>query len=288
MRAIRKFVGTLTGPRRYIFFAAVLLICIISLFIGIYIQFFYKYADTDPLMLGINIGSKKTEEEIYALKANFNNMFTNQLIINSENVRVDKIEPQRDLVYTAVELVDKDENYFDVNAKIPLINVNSDVAKQLNSDIQENFWAVANSVMRKKEGKSVYSVNYAAYINDEVLSLVIKSSLKEDNKAEKVVVKTYNYSLVSHREVTLDEMMKAKGVTEVEIQNTINQDIKTAYINARRIAEEYGVLYERDLNSDIYKLENTENYFLTQDGYVYIVYAYGNNDYTNEMDIIIF
>ena len=42
------------------------------------------------------------------------------------------------------------------------------------------------------------------------------------------------------------------------------------------------------LNSEIYKIENTQNFFLTQDGYVYIVYAYGNNDYTNEMDIIIF
>ena len=40
--------------------------------------------------------------------------------------------------------------------------------------------------------------------------------------------------------------------------------------------------------SGVYKIENTENFFLTQDGYVYLVYAYGNNDYTNEMDIIIF
>ena len=47
-------------------------------------------------------------------------------------------------------------------------------------------------------------------------------------------------------------------------------------------------MYERDLKSDMYKIENTTNYFLTQDGYIYIIYCYGNNDYTNEMDIIIF
>ena len=40
--------------------------------------------------------------------------------------------------------------------------------------------------------------------------------------------------------------------------------------------------------ADIYKIDNTSTFFLTQDGYVYIVYAYGNNDYTTEMDLIIF
>ena len=58
--------------------------------------------------------------------------------------------------------------------------------------------------------------------------------------------------------------------------------------NAKIIADQYGTLYERDLSSDMYKVENAKTYFLTQDGYVYIVYAYGNSDYTNEMDIIIF
>ena len=52
-------------------------------------------------MLGINIGSKKTAEEIDILKAEFNNLFTNSIVINSENVRVDRIEPSNDLVYVA-------------------------------------------------------------------------------------------------------------------------------------------------------------------------------------------
>ena len=160
--------------------------------------------------------------------------------------------------------------------------------KDINKFSIDEFWNVANNVMRKKEGTSVYTVNYAAFINDEVLSLVVKSSLKEESKPEKVVVKTYNYSLTEEREITLGEMIRAKGVTADEVQNTINQDIKTAYTNAKIIAAEYGVLYERDLNSEMYKVENTDNFFLTQDGFVYIIYAYGNEDYTNEIDIIIF
>ena len=84
-RAIRRFVSTLTGPKKYIFFAVLALICIVSICIGIYTQFFYKYSDTDPLMLGINIGSKKTAEEIDILKADFNNLFTNSIFSDKED-----------------------------------------------------------------------------------------------------------------------------------------------------------------------------------------------------------
>ena len=287
-RAIRKFVGSLTGANRYIFFIVLFLVCVIALCIGIYGQFFYKYADTDPLMIGINIGSRKTAEEIAVLKSNFNNLFTNTLIIKSENVRVDKIEPSNAIVYTCYEFHDKDENFSDVNADIPIININSEAAQAINSDIISEFHNTAKNIMRKKEGKTIYSVSYAAFINNEIVSLVIKSSLKEEGKAEKVVVKTYNYSIPEERNVSLKEMIDAKEFTVAEVQDIINQDIKTAYNNAKIIAAEYGTLYERDLSSDIYKVANVDNFFLTQDGYVYIVYAYGNNDYTNEMDLIIF
>ena len=85
-----------------------------------------------------------------------------------------------------------------------------------------------------------------------------------------------------------NELLVGKGLTLENIQTTINDEVKKAYNNAKIIAENYGTLYERDLKSDIYNIEKTQNFFLTQDGYIYIVYAYGNNDYTNEMDIIIF
>ena len=125
-------------------------------------------------------------------------------------------------------------------------------------------------------------------LNNDVLSLVIKSSLKETNKSEKLIVKTYNYAISEDREISLNDLITLKGTTKEDVQKTIDNDIKTAYTNAKIIAEQFGNLYERDLSSDIYKIDNTSTFFLTQDGYVYIVYAYGNNDYTTEMDLIIF
>ena len=293
-RALRKFVSTLNGPKKYIFFTVLTLVCIVAICLGIYTQFFYKYSDTDPLMLGINIGSKKTAEEIDMLKADFNNLFNNSIVINSENVRVDRIEPSRELVYTTYNLVNEDENFYSVNAQIPVLNINTDIAKSINAEIKEEYYDKANSIMRRTEGNTIYTVSYAAFINQDILSVVIKASLKEQNKAEKVTVKTYCYSLPDDKLLSINNvlessnLLEAKALTLENIQNTINEDIKKAYNNAKIIAESYGTLYERDLSSDIYILENTSNFFLTQDGYIYIVYAYGNNDYTNEMDIIIF
>lgn len=293
-RALRRFVNSLTGTKKYIFFIVLILVCIIALCIGIYAQFFYKYSDTDILMLGINIGSKKTAEEIDVLKSDFNNLFTNSILINSENVKAEKIEPSKDLVYTVYNLVNQDENYYTVNAQIPTLNIDSESAREINAEIKKEFYDLTNNIMRRTEGNTIYTVSYAAFINEDILSVVIKSSLKEQNKSEKVTVKTYNYSIPEERILSFNDLLASsklleiKEITKEDVQKMIESNIKTAYNNAKIIAEQFGTLYERDLSSDIYKLENTSTFFLTQDGYVYIVYAYGNNDYTNEMDLIIF
>lgn len=287
-RAIRRFVGSLTGTKKYVFFIVLILICVVALCLGIYAQFFYKYSDTDIFMIGINIGAKKTAEEIDALKANFNSLFTNSLVINSTEVKASKIEQKNDYVYTGYNLVNEDENYYSVNVQIPVININTDKAREINSKIKTEFYDIANSIMRRTDGNTIYSVSYASFINNDVLSVVIKASLKEADKTEKLMVKTYNYAITEDRELSLSNLITLKETTEEEVQKTIDNDVKTAYTNAKIIAEQFGNLYERDLSSDIYKVANTSTFFLTQDGYVYVVYAYGNNDYTNEMDLIIF
>lgn len=287
-RRIRKFVGSLYGPKKVIFFLVIFLICIVALLIGIYAQFFYKYSETDMLMIGINIGAKKTEEEINDLKSGFNSLFDNSLKINSENVKASKIEPSNDLVYTGNTLENEDENYYQVKAFVPVININSEVAKDINGKIQGEYVSKAKEIMSRRKGKTVYNVEYCAFINQDVMSVVIRSTLKEDDMPEKVSIKAYNYAISEDREISFEELIKLKETTYEEVQNTINKDIQKYDTNAKILAAEYGETYVRDLKSDMYKVENTSTYFLTQDGYVYIVYAYGNVDYTNEIDLVIF
>ena len=288
IRALRRFVSKLKGRNKVLFFLVLTLICIMALCIGIYIQFFYKYSETDPLMIGINIGSQKTAEELAALEAEFNSIFKNELNIKSENVNVEKIKEENDLVYSMYKLENSDENYYTVNATIPTININSDVVNEINNSIRTEFYDKANSIMRQTEDFVVYNVSYQAFINEDIVSVVIKASLKEGNNAERVSIKTYNYSMSADRQVSLEDLINLKKTTAKTVQNTINEDIKIADTNAKIIAADYGNLYERDLDSDMYKVENASTFFLTDEGYVYIVYAYGNTDYTNEMDIVIF
>lgn len=124
-RAMRRFVSKLTGKNKYIFFTVLVLICIVALSLGVYVQFFYKYSDTDPLMIGINIGAKKTAEEYDLLRSNFHELFQNGLKVNSEEIRVEKLENEKDVVYTAYNLVNEDETYYSVDAQIPIINIDT-------------------------------------------------------------------------------------------------------------------------------------------------------------------
>lgn len=287
-RAMRRFVSKITGPRKIIFFVVLVLICILALSIGIYAQFFYKYAATDPFLIGINLGAEKTKEEYALLEANFNGLFTNELKVNSDNLNVNKIQGNSDVIYTGYDLKNEDETYYSIDLKLPVININTSNVKEINQKIKTDFHEKANSYMRQKEMNVVYSVDYAAYINEQIISIVVKASLKEGDNPEKIIVKTYNYNILEDKEVTLEDLIKYKGTDVSFVQDTINAEIKTAYDNAVIISEQFGLMYERDLKSDIYKVENTENYFLTQDGYVYIVYSYGNNEYTNVVDVIIF
>ena len=189
-------------------------------------------------MLGINIGSQKTAEEIDILKADFNSLFTNSIVINSENVRVDRIEPSNELVYAAYNLVNEDENYYSVNAQIPVLNINTDIAKTINAEIKTEYYDKANAIMRRTEGHTVYNVSYASFVNQDILSIVIKASLKEQNKSEKVTIKTYCYSIPENQLLSINnvlessDLLEVKGLTLENIQNTINEDVKKAYNNA--------------------------------------------------------
>lgn len=288
IRAWRRFASKLTGKKTVWFFLFVVLVCIIAVCIGIYTQFFYKYAETDPLMIGINIGSQKTAEELANLEANFNSIFQNKVNIKSENVNVEKIKEENDLVYSLYKLENEDENYYTIKAVIPTINIKTDKVEEINEQIRSEFYEKANNIMRQTDQYVVYNVTYQAFVNEDIVSVVIKASLKEGQKAEKVSIKTYNYSISTDRQVSLKELIELKNTTVSTVQSTIDSEIKAAYTNAKIIAADYGNLYERDLGSDMYKVENATTFFLTDDGYVYIIYPYGNTDYTNEMDIVIF
>ena len=73
-----------------------------------------------------------------------------------------------------------------------------------------------------------------------------------------------------------------------KIQKQIIEEItKVSQQNSSIINQGYNV-YQRNPNNDMYKLENTQNFFLGKNEVLYLVYAYGNNENTSETDLVIF
>ena len=67
--------------------------------------------------------------------------------------------------------------------------------------------------------------------------------------------------------------------------------IKNEITKAQSIAIDLGKMgfnvYSRDPNSDIYDVNNVEEFFLGKDDALYIIFAYGNKNNTTEMDLVV-
>ena len=73
-----------------------------------------------------------------------------------------------------------------------------------------------------------------------------------------------------------------------KLTNKINVEITKAIKEANKIQLTGYETYTRDLNSDIYQTDNITTFFIGPDGKLYVIFAYGNNTFTSEMDIIEF
>ena len=91
---------------------------------------------------------------------------TTRMLMTQTSSITDGLElAEGDVVDTGYNLVNEDENYYSVNAQIPVLNVNTDQAKSINSRIREKFYDMANSIMRITDEKTIYTVSYASFVN---------------------------------------------------------------------------------------------------------------------------
>lgn len=133
-----------------------------------------------------------------------------------------------------------------------------------------------------------YSVVYKAYLNGDLLSLIIKETIREGSTTQSAKIKTYNYNLNNNTQVSIKDIIKAKEYEATDLQKEINSEIERLNKNDEDLKSQYSDMKLRDLNDTRYKIENTENFIINEDGYLYIIYAYGNTENTNKMDIVIF
>jgi len=202
-----------------------------------------------------------------------------------------KIDSTKELVYTSYELNEVFEGKYEIRANIPVINVNHQKAINIDKEISSVFYDKVNSILAeaKKEevGKALYTVSYSAYLNQNILSLVIVANLKEGENPQRTIIKAYNYNLSTNQEVPLSEMLGIKGISIGVAESKIKEEVEDAIMYTQSLSSlGYSQYYERDINSDIYKVEKSDNYFIGPNESIYIIYAYGNASFTTENDIV--
>lgn len=271
------------NKRRIMIYSIAIFACILAIVVVIGIQILGN--DVVDNFFGVSKITKKTEEEENRLKANFDTLFQNQLENNSSYV-VKKIDENKDIVYTNYENTDKSANNYEMNVNLPYINIKNQSVQDYNENIKNIFQAKAEEVLKSTNSNVIYTVKYESYIENNILSLIIYSDLKQDASAQRIIIQTFNFNLETNKELTLEDIIKIYELDEKTVQDKIDNEIK----NEEKKAEDLKALgynvFTRDTKSDMYKIKNATEFFVHNNN-LYIIYAYGNDKLTSERDIVV-
>ena len=272
--------------QQLIIYVSIIFVCIISVIIAFYVQF-YTRIDIGKVFGITQSGlGNKTDEQQQTLKTEFNTIFDNNIKNDNGDNNSKKIDQDKKLVYTKYEKKDTKLNSYDLEVHIPYINISGEVVEKYNQEIEKVFADMARTVLQSENNNAVYDVQYVANVQDDILSLMIKSNFKEGNKPQKVIIQTYNYDLRNNKEITLGEILKIERLDENTVQSKIKSEVQTEQKKAQDLKSLGYNIYSRDVNSDIYSIEKSTEFYFADD-VLYIIYAYGNEAATSEMDIVI-
>ena len=284
---ITKKQDTKVDKKQMIIYILIILFCIVSIVIASYVQF---YARIDiAQLIGIKQEKsefgKKTQDEVETLKANFDNLFNNTIQNDNGNDNK-KVYKEQSLVCTKYSEQRSKDNSYEININIPYINIDNEIVSGYNQEIENVFVSKARNVLKSENKNVIFTVEYVANVQDDILSLMIKSNLKEGANAQRIIIKTYNYDLRNNKEISLEEMLKIKQIDEQQVQNKIKDEIETEEKKVTDLKQLGYNIYDRNVSSDIYTIKNTTEFYLNENE-LYLIYPYGNDSQTSERDIVI-
>lgn len=274
-----------TDIKAIVIYTISIISCIIAIIIVCITQFLGKNKLEEKLSIGSS-GTSKQEIDEQALIAEFDNIFNNQLEKNTFDTNVEKKQDNEDIIYTYYDKTESKKNSYELNLQIPYINIDNEIINQYNNEIKETFQEKADRVLETQNKNIIYTVKYQATIEDNILSLIIKSELKEGASAQRQIIKTYNYDLSNNKEVTLEEMIAKKGLKQDEVQRKIKDRIKIEEKKVEDLKNLGYSIFERNSEDEQYDIGNSKEFFI-RNQQIYVIYAYGNENLTSEMDIVI-
>ena len=264
--------------------------CIFAVIAGIYATVIEK-APEKPSSNNNNNNNVVVEKDKETIKAEFNDLFTNTINLNNfDTTGIVRLDNQKEIVYSAYDIT-RNEAAYEINIHIPVVNIKSQVVNSFNQITQEIFANKATEVLRNTDAskKMIFSIDYTGYINGDILSVIIRSTLKEGTNAQRVIIQTYNYNLITNKQVTLNEVITKKSLNKDDVNNKIMKVVREAYQEQQAIqGMGYNTVFSRDIESDMYSVDNSKTFLLGPNNNLYIIYAYGNQNFTSEMDIIFF
>lgn len=273
-------------PKSQIFcFILIIIVCIISIVEALYYVMNPNIQDEEDLADNSlsNIGMIETN-----LADNFDDVFQNSFNNTNTSEETEKINTDKDYVYTGYEKTEVNSGNYEIDVKIPMININSEEIKSYNEDIKKIFQDKAESILNGGANRSVYSVDYEAYLNNNILSIVIRSTLKEGSNPQRVIIQTYCYNIKEMKKVEFSDIMQLKNLDTNTVQDKIKRQMQGKQEESKALQQLGYSVYIRDLRSDRYDVENITNFFIDENNNVYVIYAYGNSSNTDVTDIIIF
>lgn len=260
--------------------------CVICIIVAIILQVMGE----DESALGGNntILPSLTNEQVSEYKDGFDNIFENEVkYLENNSYKITKVNKDEEIVYMGYRNIDTKVNDFELDVNIPYININDATANEFNSQIKDIFEKKAKSILNTQNNNVIYTVNYSAYVSNNILSLVVRSTLKEGANPQRDIVQTYNYDLTNHKKCEIDTMLEMKGITKKEANKKIQEEIKNVQETVEELAKMGYTIYPRDYTNDIYSINNVTEYFMGKNNAIYIIYAYGNLNNTSEMDVVI-
>lgn len=272
-----KIMYILKEKKMLIIIIAVLLICSIAIAVGVYAQITNQ---------GVKENEQNNEEINYEyLKNSFEDIFDNT--IHKEDTANLNINYE-ELIYTRYDIEEEQSGKYSINAKIPWFKGESETIAKINDEILHVFGAEVIKIKNEAKSYVTYNLTYTAYVNNNIVSLVIMCKYKNGINPQRKIIQCYNYDLENDKLLNIEDVITYKNLNKDEMQNKIDNEIKKVNAQIKSIGEQGYNVYVRDEQSKIYKIENTQNFFLGQNNYLYLIYAYGNNNYTSEMDLIIY
>ena len=206
---------------------------------------------------------------IEKLEMEFNSMFNNQ---------------ENEYVSTLYHIEEEKSGKYEIEAYIPYVHVSNEIDNKVNKEINDIFVNKLIQIYSESTTYNILKVYYSSSINDNILSIAIKCILKEGINAQRTIIKTYNYDIENNEEVKITNLISENY--KESLQKKINDKIKNSIKKDNTIASQGYNIYKRNENSDIYILENAKEFYI-KDNILYIIYSYGNNNYTSEIDLII-